>query len=475
MAGRPVQMRTAISSCRRFSVISGAIIMAFLPAGAWAYNPIAGDFSKADPLDVRVMAYNTAGRFISNSSADAAFNRILTAIGPDVICFEEISSGVSTSQIAARMNTIMPIGGAGWQVHFGILAGTRNAIISRYPLTMTRTDTIPASSTRGVTIALVDLPNASYPLDLYLLGVHLKCCGNPGGSEDASRQRSADAIANWLGDARGVARPTGNNIVLPPNTPMMVLGDFNLVGGPQPENTLITGDIQDESTYGPDTTGDWDASIVTDLAPADPFNGLNITWQGNGNFPPSRLDRMIFTDSAVVIANSFVLNTGTMPPAALSNAGLQSGDTQSQVTSDHLPIVADLRMSACADSDGDGACDDQDGCPNDPAKVTAGICGCGLSDADSDNDGAADCVDACPADPLKIVPGRCGCGAPETPADGDLNDDGRVDGLDLALFVDALLSETATAQVICHGDFNEDGQVTLLDADGMSGTLIQVP
>ncbi|MBX3395956.1 MAG: hypothetical protein KF841_11380 [Phycisphaerae bacterium] len=475
MSGGFVLMRAAGACCRNVHVISCAMISALLPAAAWAYNPIVGDFSKADPLDVRVMAYNTAGRFISTSSADASFNRILTAIQPDVICFEEIASGVSTSQIASRMNSIMPIGGAGWQVHFGILAGTRNAIISRYPLSMTRTDTVPASSTRGVTIALVDLPNASYPLDLYLLGVHLKCCGNAGGSEDASRQRSADAIANWLGDARGVARPAGNNVVLPLNTPMMVLGDFNLVGGPQPENTLVTGNIQDEATFGPDVTGDWDASFVTDLAPADPFTGAIITWQGNGSFPPSRLDRMIFTDSAVVVANSFVLNTSTMPPAALSAAGLLAGDTQTQVTSDHLPIVADLRMAACTDSDGDGICDDQDGCPNDPAKGSPGVCGCGVSDVDSDNDGAPDCIDACPGDPLKTVPGRCGCGAPDTPADGDINDDGRVDGLDLMQFADAVLSQDADTQTICHGDFDGDGQVSVADVPGMSNALILAP
>ena len=92
-------------------------------------------------------------------------------------------------------------------------------IASRFPLSMTRIDTIPASSTRGVTIALADLPDTDYDRDVYLLGVHLKCCGDPGGSEDASRQDSADAIANWLGDARGVSRPSGDQVTLPPDTP----------------------------------------------------------------------------------------------------------------------------------------------------------------------------------------------------------------------------------------------------------------
>lgn len=33
-------------------------------------------------------------------------------------------------------------------------------------------------------------------------------------------------------------------------------------------------------------------------------------------------------------------------------------------------------MGACADSDGDGVNDCEDGCPDDPAKSEAGVCGC---------------------------------------------------------------------------------------------------
>lgn len=57
------------------------------------------------------------------------------------------------------------------------------------------------------------------------------------------------------------------------------------------------------------------------------------------------------------------------------------------------------------DGDGDGAIDGCDGCPNDPAKTSPGICGCGVADADSDSDGTADCDDVCPSDPTNL------CGA----------------------------------------------------------------
>ncbi len=326
----------------------------------WGFDPLNGDYTRDEPLDIRIVTYNHAGNFISDPSRNAAFHRILTALDPDIICFQEFSASVEAGEIVNRLNSLLPVPGGSWRVHFGLLGGTRTVLASRYALLMTRTDTIPESSTRGVTMALVNLPTANYPVKIYIMGVHLKCCGDPGGPEDESRQRSADAIANWLGDARGAVRPSGDNIVLPANTPIINLGDFNLVGNPQPENTLLTGDIQDEATFGPDVKGDWDGSDMTDLKPTDPFTGYDFTWQGNHAYPPSRLDRFIYTDSVAYVANSFVLNSATMTPAARAALGLLAGDTLPQNSSDHLPIAMDLRLVVTlgdGDFDADGDVD----------------------------------------------------------------------------------------------------------------------
>ena len=438
-------MSKRIPSRTALMVYLTAVVVLASSCAVLGYDPLNGDFSRANPLDIRIVAYNHFRRFIAEPASDAAFERILTTLDPDIISFEEFISGISPADVANRMNAIIPIGGSGWQIHFGLLGGIRTVIASRFPLTMTRIDTFPTSSTRGITLALADLPDADYPVDVYLLAVHLKCCGNPGGSEDASRQDSADAMANWLADARGVARPAGDNISLPANTPMIALGDFNLVGGPQPETTIVTGDIQDQATYGPSVKGDWDATDLTNLMPADPFTGDTFTWQGSQSFPPSALDRFFYTDSVVTVANSFVLNTDTMSAAALSAAGLQAGDTLRANTSDHLPIVMDLSL---------------------------GVDPCAL---DTDGDGTTDCLDGCPLDPNKIDPGQCGCGVPDTAPDGDINLDGTVNGRDIERFVAALTGGAPTQAEVCHGNFDGINGLDPGDLAGLVNALLTAP
>ncbi len=88
--------------------------------------------------------------------------------------------------------------------------------------------------------------------------------------------------------------------------------------------------------------------------------------------------------------------------------------------------VNDAWSSTCActgtftDTDQDGTCDANDGCPTDPNKTAPGICGCEVADLDTDSDGTPDCNDDCPIDPLKTDPGDCGCGFLDTDSDGDL-------------------------------------------------------
>ena len=84
-----------------------------------------------------------------------------------------------------------------------------------------------------------------------------------------------------------------------------------------------------------------------------------------------------------------------------------------------LPLAAGVCLTGDLDTDHDGVPDRQDGCPLDPDKIRAGVCGCGVSDLDHDYDGTPDCLDLCPKDQDKTQPGLCGCGRPDFDADRD--------------------------------------------------------
>ena len=106
-----------------------------------------------------------------------------------------------------------------------------------------------------------------------------------------------------------------------------------------------------------------------------------------------------------------------------------------------------------ADADGDGAGDPNvsvvgcvappgyvanaaDGCPNDPSKISAGVCGCGVPDTDTDSDGFADCTDNCDSvsNPTQSDCNGDGVGDACELASGaaDCNGNGRPDACDIA-------------------------------------------
>jgi endonuclease/exonuclease/phosphatase family metal-dependent hydrolase len=263
--------------------------------------------------------------------------RVLRAIDADVIVFNEITRDEDVLALPEWLNEHIRPGI--WQVHDGMPTGDRTVIASHFPMQMLAEDTVPPGAWqtngvdgRGVTLALIDCPDEYWQVDLYLLGVHMKCCS----SGEDERQLTANAIANWLGDAR----TEGDEIDLQQDTPMIILGDMNFYSeGSQPEITIITGDITDEKTYGPDIKGDWDESNMADPLPLDPITGNSFTlWDWK-----NRTDRFIVTDSVIDIGNSFILNTTTLPENELIANCLEALDTTENRTSDHLPVVVDFR------------------------------------------------------------------------------------------------------------------------------------
>ncbi|WP_178988508.1 T9SS type A sorting domain-containing protein [Winogradskyella schleiferi] len=208
-----------------------------------------------------------------------------------------------------------------------------------------------------------------------------------------------------------------------------------------PENVALTNLTFTRTSGGGGSLFDYGWNACGPYTPSTTGTSLNHVFSpelGPGNYC-SNLTVGFATAGANWTVTVVAISTGTDPCAALG--GDSDGDGVCDVN-DGCPNDANkIAPGDCGcgvadtDTDGDGSADCFDACPNDPNKIAPGICGCGVPDADTDNDGTADCNDACPNDPNKTAPGACGCGVVDTDTDGDgtadCNDfDDDNDGLD---------------------------------------------
>jgi hypothetical protein len=149
--------------------------------------------------------------------------------------------------------------------------------------------------------------------------------------------------------------------------------------------------------------------VVTDLCPLG-FT-LNPAADGGFDVSSSGVAYAALTDTATGLTALYTINLPTAvssTPCATFVGLIGTGTTQ----------VFSLTILP-PDTDGDGVRDPLDGCPSDPAKTAAGVCGCGTADTDTDLDGTADCIDGCPNDAAKTAAGTCGCGVADADTDGD--------------------------------------------------------
>ncbi len=302
---------------------------------------------------IRIMHYNVNwdAIFPLDTSKDhkwkshdksAEFKRVLAAVKPDIVSIQEINWDRNPQEVGDILDEVLPLpNGKKWQVH----SATDCVIGSRYNLTMKAGDTVPKTN-RGHAAALIDLPDKTCKKDLYMISAHFKSAGKP--KDIKRRQQHADAIISWVRDIK----EQGGNIDLPKNTPVVILGDFNVYDTDPHHHltTLITGDIEDEKTYGPDIAPDWDSTDLRDALPVHNGKGnLTYTWRNDTDrFNPGPLDRIIYTDSVMVVNNSFVLNTASMTSDELTATDLQAGDVALELDKglfDHLPVVIDFVLN----------------------------------------------------------------------------------------------------------------------------------
>lgn len=296
------------------------------------YEPIPLE-KEADDL-IRIVTWNTLQNGLEDIDRSDAFERVLGVLQPDIVTFNECWE-MNAQQVASFMNAAAPLGN--FQNWNSIKLDQGNVTVSRWPIVQNWY----FYEDHRLTASLIDLPNEVYGTDLLVINAHFRCC-----EANFQRQREADAFIEFILDAK----TPGGIIDLPENTPFILSGDLNLVGDSQQLTTLLTGDIVNASVFGPDGPPDWDGSDLLDVLSLQADQRMAHTWENPfSEFPPSRIDFHIVSNSVLEIEKSYTLNTRAMSSARRNQYGLFFNDTRN--ASDHLPKVTDFRVAEALTSE----------------------------------------------------------------------------------------------------------------------------
>jgi len=274
---------------------------------------------RQDSTHLRVMTYNVHLDDFFESWATDAYSRILNAIDPDVIAFQEIYDH-NAFETLDRVESMLP---GTW---YATKISPDLVVVSQYQFAQTE-------SIEGNNGAYLINLQADYDCDFLLIDCHL-----PAFQNNFERQSEVDAVMAFIRDAKAGTGP----MTLDENTPILITGDMNFIGYSSQLNTFLTGNIVYQGQHGPPFDPDWDGSDLFDLTPRHVVEPLYYTWidgPTSGSYCPGRLDFMIYTDYVMTAGTNFVLYTPELTPDMLSEYGLSATDTD--VASDHLPVVCD--------------------------------------------------------------------------------------------------------------------------------------
>ncbi len=254
--------------------------------------------SRAEGSDLRVASLNTLRRGLVDPNRSPALGRLLKAAKADVVCLQEEYRREGIQEALVSML------GGNWHLvhHDGCV------VASRFPLTPLKLDI-----GRGVAAA-IELPEVG---PVVVISIHMKCCGYAGSTEDQTRIDEATALA-----AAVVHLRSGQLGPVYRNAPIVIAGDYNLVGSRRPLRLL-------------------EAAGLAEVLPIRTGVGDAVTWRGlkpDESFWPGRLDLMMHGPNVEAV-KAVIVDTAVLGDAALEASGLQRADSEA---SDHLMLVLDL-------------------------------------------------------------------------------------------------------------------------------------
>lgn len=252
---------------------------------------------------VRIASLNVLQSGVLPGARRAPIVRLLRAADADVYCLQE-EYDLTEEELVTLFEEVAD---ATWHIY----KVRDNVVASRFPLTG-----VPGRHDRYAP-AVIDVPGSG---PLVVVGAHLSCCGWDGNVDDRLRIHEAEGIVETIADLRASGDPATVE------APIVVIGDWNLVGSREPLDILL-----DPAELG---LSQW---LLPQLV------GEHVmTWHSSSSFfPPGILDLVAHTPDVLARQNGFVLEEARLSDEERTDLGLEPEDG---LATDHLLVVADFTL-----------------------------------------------------------------------------------------------------------------------------------
>ena len=301
------------------------------------------------PGTFRVVAWNVSDSSF-HTNADA-FQRVVSALRPDVLLLDEIYFSITLEELARFAEGLGP-GGDAWTWSLAQGGGRQRTAVGARGLSlrgepgMGRIDHAPGALEQWLR-EVGDEPEAPRMpppsalarnearggvsatgawvtvggVDVLFVPVDLQSAGYDGSPRDRLRELQARTLNGAI-----AAAVDGR-----PDAGVVVAGDLNLVGSSRPLDALRRG-------LGSDGT-------ALEVARLERLRDRSLaTWRGiwrEDPFSPGRLDYLLYRGKVLEVDRAFVFDAADLAPDAREALGVWDVDME---RSDHLPLVIDFRV-----------------------------------------------------------------------------------------------------------------------------------
>jgi hypothetical protein len=307
---------------------------------AQPHDPLA----RAPGTQFRALVWNVANEGILERPE--RFRHVLDAIDPDLIVFNETAGKAGRERVGAFLATIGR-GRGTWNYTYGGGGGYQRTVIASraavtelpefrfIPFTEAMTtpwlSLVPPERVQRERDSLhIGLATGAAIVSIAgrrvaVVGVDLQSAGNRRGSwQDVRRISEAQAIRDL---ATAAIKAHG------PVDAIIQAGDHNLVGTREPLTILQQIGVP------------FDGQPLTAAKLLQLDGATAVTWDGSGGqFPPGHLDWFNYTASRLEVLGGFVFDALDLDPRWQQVHGVTADD--SRYSSDHRPLVVDLRFKA---------------------------------------------------------------------------------------------------------------------------------